>query len=101
MATTQTDEQGRYRFEGFDLGRYRVRVVAGIASATSGPIAASRGGDIDRIDVAVTATQPDDRGPGRRVPGRPSPRTVAFAALAADTASEPVRGTTWRRSGAT
>jgi hypothetical protein len=94
VATMQTDEQGRYRFEGFDLGRYRVRVVAGIASATSGTIGATRGGDIDRIDVAVNVTQLDDRGPGRRMPGRPSPRTAAFAALAADTAAtaEPNEG---------
>lgn len=87
VATTQSDDQGRYRFEGFDLGRYRVRVVAGGASATSGAIGVTRGGDIDRIDVAVNVTQPDERTPGRRAPGRPTLRAAAFAALAAESAA--------------
>lgn len=87
VATTQSDDQGRYRFEGFDLGRYRVRVVAGGASATSGAIGVTRGGDLDRVDVAVAAMQPDERTPGRRAPGRPTPRAAAFAALAAESAA--------------
>ena len=87
VATTQSDDQGRYRFEGFDLGRYRVRVVAGGASATSGAIGVTRGGDLDRVDVAVAAMQPDERTPGRRAPGRPTLRAAAFAALAAESAA--------------
>jgi peroxidase len=86
VATTQTDAHGRYRFDGFDLGSYRIEVTAVGGVARSDVVRVTRGGVIDRLDVGVAAAAPVAGKPRRGAPGRPA-RAAAFATLAADTAA--------------